>query len=181
MRYALFYNRTNGTAEVTVEPVHAVAIRIEVEVIGADGIALVGRRAPTAADLSNGFKRRIVTIARGGKEDGLAVLTGDFVAVMATLCRPCPGTLGFQLFEFCLCRQSPRAAPPVAGYIVGGVTADITHTLAVCIAIVCVVTRRGGSFSPSVVVAVIGGRRGADIAGRPLHAETQVYPLVAIV
>ena len=180
MRYALFYNRTNGTAEVTVEPVHAVAIRIEVEVIGADGIALVGRRAPTAADLSNGFKRRIVTIARGGKEDGLAVLTGDFVAVMATLCRPCPGTLGFQLFEFCLCRQSPRAAPLGTRYIVRGIAADVTHTLAVGFAIVLGIARLCGSFSPGVVVTIVGGSGGADIACRPLHAEAQVYVSMVI-
>ncbi|MGM9815566.1 MAG: hypothetical protein ACI304_00730 [Lepagella sp.] len=76
---------------------------IEVEEIGAVGTALVGRRAPIAAELSNVVRRRPVTPTGGGKEDGLAVFAGDFVAVMAALRRPCSGTLGFQLFEFCLC------------------------------------------------------------------------------
>ena len=87
MRYALFYNRTNGTAAVTVEPVHEVVGGIEVEVIGVVGIALVGRRAPIVAVLSNVVRRRPVTPTGGGKEDGFAVLAGDFVAVMAALCR----------------------------------------------------------------------------------------------
>ena len=140
----------------------------EEEVIGAVGTALVGRRAPIVAVLSNAVRRRPVTPTGGGKEDGFAVLAGDFVAVMATLCRPCPGTLGFQLFEFCLGRQSPRTAPPIARYIVRGVTADVTHTLVECLAIVFVVTRLSRSFAPGVIIAVIGGGISADIAGRPL-------------
>ena len=182
MRFALFYNRTDRKPEATAVPVHVVAGGIEVEAIGAAGIALVGRRAPIVAALSNVDRRRPVTPTGGGKEDGFAVsLTRYFIAVMATLCRPCPGTLGFQLFKFRFCGHSPRAAPSIAGYIVGGVTADVTHTLAVCLAIICVVTRLGGSFAPGVIIAVIGGGISADIAGRPLYAETQVYPLVAIV
>ena len=181
MRFALFYHRADVIAVATVAPVHDVAGGIEVEVIGEVGIALVGRRAPIEAALSNEVGRRPVTPTGGGKEDRLAVLAGDFIAVMATLCRPCPSALVYEFLALCLGRQSPRAAPPVAGYIVGGVTTDITHTLAVCLAIVFGIARLGESFSPSVIIAVIGGRRGAYIAGRPLHAETQVYPLVAIV
>ena len=181
MRFALFYHRADVKAVATVAPVHDVAGGIEVEVIGEVGIALVGRRAPIVAVLSNEVGRRPVTPTGGGKEDGFAVLAGYFIAVMATLCRPCPSTLGFQLFEFCLGRQSPRTAPPIARYIVRGVTADVTHTLVECLAIVFVVTRLSRSFAPGVIIAVVGGRAGADIAGRPLHAETQVYPLVAMV
>ena len=147
----------------------------EEEVIGAVGTALVGRRAPIVAVLSNAVRRRPVTPTGGGKEDGFAVLAGDFVAVMATLCRPCPGTLGLQLFEFRFCGHSPRAAPSIAGYIVRGVTADVTHTLVECLAIVFVVTRLSRSFAPGVIIAVVGGRTGANVACRPLDAETQVY------
>ena len=181
MRYALFYNRTNGTAAVTVEPVHEVVGGIEVEVIGVVGIALVGRRAPIVAVLSNVVRRRPVTPTGGGKEDGFAVLAGDFIAVMATLCRPCPGTLVHKFLPLCLGRHSPRAAPSIAGYIVRGVTADVTHTLAECTAIFFGIARLGGSFAPGVIIAVIGGGISADIAGRPLDTEAQVYPLVAIV
>ena len=154
---------------------------IEAEVIGAVGTALAGRRAPIVAVLSNVATRRPVTPTGSGKEDGLAIFAGNLVAVVAALCRPGPSALGFQLFEFCFCRQSPRAAPLGTRYIVRGIAADVTHTLAVGLAIVCVVARLGRSFAPGVIIAVIGGRVSADIAGRPLYAETQVYPLVAIV
>ena len=107
MRFALFYHRADGIAIVAIAPSRGVARRIEVEAIGVVGIALVGRRAPIVAVPSNEAGRRPVTPTGGGKEDGFAVLAGDFVAVMTTLCCPCPSTLGFQLFEFSFCRQSP--------------------------------------------------------------------------
>ena len=103
IRFALFYHRANGTANAATVPIRAVARRTEVEVIGVTGIALVGRRAPEVASLSNVVRRRPVTPTGGGKEDGFAVLAGDFVAVMATLCRPCPGTLVYEFLELCLC------------------------------------------------------------------------------
>ena len=118
MRFALFYNRTNREPAVTDAPVHAVVGGIEAEAIGAVGIALVGRRAPIVAVLSNEVRRRPVTPTGSGNEDGLAVLAGDFVAVLAALCRPCPCAFGFQLFEFSLGRQAPIAAPSIAGDIV---------------------------------------------------------------
>ena len=175
MRFALFYHRADGKAVATVAPVHAVAGGIEVEVIGEVGIALVGRRAPIVAVLSNEVGRRPVTPTGGGKEDGFAVLAGDFIAIMATLCCPCPGTLVHKFLALCLGRQSPRTAPPIARYIVRGVTADVTHTLVECLAIVFVVTRLSRSFAPGVKIAVVGGRTGANVACRPLDAETQVY------
>ena len=167
MRFALFYNRTNGIAIEAINPTRVVVRRIEEEVIGVVGIALAGRRTPVVAALSNEVRQRPFPPTGGGKEDGFAVLAGDFVAVMATLCRPCPGTLGFQLFEFRFCGHSPRAAPSIAGYIVRGVTADVTHTLAAGLACACRVSR---SFAPGVIIAVIGGGRGANVACRPLDA-----------
>ena len=88
-------------------PIRVVARRMEVEAIGVVGTAPIGRRAPIAAVLSNEVGRRPVTPTGGGKEDGLAVLAGDFVAVMATLCRPCPSALVYEFLELCLGRQSP--------------------------------------------------------------------------
>ena len=106
MRCALFYNRANGEPVVTAVPAHAVAVARgkEAEAIGAVGIALVGRRAPIEAALSNEVRRRPVTPTGRRQEDGLAVLAGYFVALMPPLRRPCPGALGFQLFEFSLGR-----------------------------------------------------------------------------
>ena len=87
MRFALFYHRADGIAVVTAVPVHDVVGGIEAVATGAVGIALAGRRAPIAAVLPNAVRRRPVTPTGGGKEDGFAVLAGDFVAVMAALCR----------------------------------------------------------------------------------------------
>ena len=102
MRFALFYNRANGTAIVTAGPAHVVVGGTE-----AEAIALVGRRAPIDAVFSNVVGRRPATPTGGGKEDRLAVLAGDFVAVMATLCHPCPSALVYEFLELCLGRQSP--------------------------------------------------------------------------
>ena len=108
MRFALFYNRANGKAIETTAPLREVVRRIEAEVKGAVGIALVGRRAPVVAAISNVVRRRPETIARGGKEDRLAIsLTRYFIAVMATLCRPCPSTLVYEFLALCPGRQSP--------------------------------------------------------------------------
>ena len=90
MRFALFYHRADGIAVVTVAPTHGVVRGFEVEATGVAGTTLVGRRAPVVAALSYAVRRRPVTKARGGKEDGFAVLAGDFIAVMGTLCRPLP-------------------------------------------------------------------------------------------
>ena len=107
MRYALFYNRTNGTAVVTAAPAHAVAGGIEAEDIDVAGTALEGRRAPVVAVLSNVVRRRPETTAGSGKEDGFAVLTGYFVAVMTALHSPRPSTLVYEFLALCFGRKSP--------------------------------------------------------------------------
>ena len=103
MRFTLFYHRADGTAIVTAEPAHAVAGGTEAKVKGVVGNAPVGRRAPIAAVLSNAVGRRPETPTGGGKKDGFAVLAGDFMAVMTTLCCPCPSTLVYEFLELCLC------------------------------------------------------------------------------
>ena len=150
------------------------------EAIGVEGTALVGRRAPIVAALSNVVRRRTVTPTGSGKEDRFAVLAGYFVAVVTTLCRPCPCAFVYEFLHLRFARQAPTATPLVAGYIVGGVTSDVTHALAVGLAIVFVVARLGGCFTPGVVIAIVGGGGGADIACRPLHAQTEIYVIVTI-
>ena len=104
MRFASFYHRADGIAIVATVPIRVEARRIEVEAIGVVGSVLVGRRAPIVAALSNAVGRRPETPTGGGKEDRLAIsLTRYFIAVMATLCCPCPSTLVYEFLELCLC------------------------------------------------------------------------------
>ena len=72
------------------EPTHIAVTTAEVEVVSAADIA--GRGAPIEAVLANVETRRTEAVTRSRKKNIVAVWSGYFVAVHATLGGPLPST-----------------------------------------------------------------------------------------
>ena len=69
----LFGDGADGATAVAEVPEAAQAAGVEIDVVGAVGGVLVWRRAPKVAEVSHADERRPVEIARGWKEDTVAV------------------------------------------------------------------------------------------------------------
>ena len=105
----------------------------------------------------------------------------------------CPGPLAFctEFFKLSLSRHAPTAAPVLTGCVVTAGRSDAridnlvdAPTVALAVkavkAVVPVVARLRFRLTPGVVATIIARAARANVLRRPLHAQTEVNPIIAI-
>ena len=113
-RTNLWADWTNRAPEVTVGSGNEVAVRIEVEAVGAIAFGRAERTRPVVTR-SVGTNNEVA----GRKEDGVAVRAVHLIAVHAVLRGPGPGAFVDQFLEFINGRHAPRRAELLCSGVVG--------------------------------------------------------------
>lgn len=126
------------------------------------------------------FYGSTLPIAGSGDEYAAAVFGGgETSAGHAVLRGPFAVAIAEQFLAFGIGRQTPAATPIGAGGIAPRIATDVNHIAPVCLAVALGVVTLGTGLAPGVVIAEIRRAGGADIASRPLDAQSEVYPLMA--
>lgn len=156
------------------------ALRLETQAIRELRKALIGRRRPVEAEHARVVRRRTAAPAGSRKEDTVAVLLGSKAHTFdAILSSPLIVAFVEQFDALVLGGQAPAATPIGAGGIAPRIATDVNHIAPVCLAVALGVVTLGTGLAPGVVIAEIRRAGGADIASRPLDAQSEVYPLMA--
>ena len=123
-----------------------------------DRVARVERTRPVVAGAASAVKiAAIVTVARSGQEETVAVGGGEETSVHAVLGRPRMGRVLVKLLPFLLGGHAPAIAPIVRGRIVLGQQGGqvVGETIIAVAGIVAVLSEQGHEFWPITMTIIV--------------------------